>query len=154
MPLTALALVALMQAAPVTADQLSWMSGYWLTCEDGREVSETWSDPRGGLMVGASITLRGGRVGFEWSRIAPTATGAGVAYFASLEGGPAVVFPAVEVAGARVVFENPANDFPRRIIYERDGDVLNARIEGGDGDDGHAVEWAYRKADLNARCPA
>jgi hypothetical protein len=32
------------QAAPITADQLAWMSGYWLSCDDGREVSETWSD--------------------------------------------------------------------------------------------------------------
>lgn len=155
MILTALTLAALIQSAPVTADQLSWMSGYWLTCDGGREVSETWSDPRGGLMVGNSITLRGERVGFELSRIAPTRAGApGVGYFASLEGGPAVAFPAVEVSGARVVFENPANDFPQRIIYERVGDVLNARIEGGEGDGTQRMEWAYRKADLNTRCPA
>lgn len=153
MTLTALAVAALLQTAPVTADQVSWMSGYWLTCEGGREVSETWSDPRGGLMVGNSITLRGGRVGFELSRIAPTAPGAVVSYFAGLEGAPAVVFPAVEAAGTRVVFENPENDFPQRVIYERVGDVLNARIEGGEGDRMQVVEWAYQKAELNARCP-
>lgn len=155
MTLTALFAATLMQSTPITADQVAWMSGYWLTCDGGREVSETWSDPRGGLMVGNSITLHDGRVGFEWSRIAPTSAGApGVGYFASLEGGPAVAFPAVEASGTRVVFENPENDFPQRIIYERDGDVLNARIEGGEGDRMQRVEWAYRKAELNARCPA
>lgn len=153
MILTALFAAGLMQAAPITADQVSWMSGYWLTCEGGREVSETWSDPRGGLMVGNSVTLQGDRVGFELSRIAPTAPGAGVGYFAGVEGAPAVVFAAIEAEGTRVVFENPENDFPQRVIYERVGDVLNARIEGGEGDRMQVVEWAYRKAELNARCP-
>ncbi len=136
------------QAAPITADQLSWMSGYWLSCENSREVSETWSDPRGGLMAGTGLTLERGRVSFELSRIAPIE--GGVAYFAGVEGAPAVIFPALEATGSRVVFENPTHDFPQRVIYERDGDVLKARIEGG----GQSIAWQYRKADLNARCPA
>ena len=152
--LTALFAAGLMQATPITADQLSWMSGYWLSCEDGREVSETWTDPRGGLMAGNSVTMEGGRVSFELSRISPTARdGSGLAYFAGVGGAPAVVFPAVEVSGTRVVFENPEHDFPQRVIYERDGDVLKARIEGRMGDREQAMAWEYRKADLNARCP-
>ena len=152
--LTALFAAGLMQATPITADQLSWMSGYWLSCEDGREVSETWTDPRGGLMAGNSVTMEGGRVSFELSRISPTARdGSDLAYFAGVGGAPAVVFPAVEVSGTRVVFENPEHDFPQRVIYERDGDVLKARIEGRMGDREQAMAWEYRKADLNARCP-
>lgn len=152
--LTALFAAGLTQAAPITADRLSWMSGYWLACDGGREVSETWSDPRGGLMAGHAVTLENGRAAFELSRIAPTAAGApGVAYFAGVEGAPAVVFPAVESREAYVVFENVAHDFPQRVIYERDGDVLKARIEGHMGDREQAMTWDYRKADLNARCP-
>ena len=64
-----------------------------------------------------------------------------------------VVFPAVEASGTRVVFENAAHDFPQRVIYERDGDVLKARIEGDMGGQQQAMAWEYRKADLNARCP-
>ncbi len=151
--LTALFTAGMLQATPITADQLSWMGGYWLACEGGREVSETWTDPRGGLIVGNSVTLQNGRVSFELSRIAPTAPGAGVAYFAGIEGAPPIVFPAVEAGGARVVFENDGHDFPQRVIYERDGDVLKARIEGHMGDREQAMAWEYRKADLNARCP-
>jgi len=154
MTLTILLAAGLVQTAPITADQLSWMSGYWLACDGGREVSETWTDPRGGLMAGNSVTLQDGRVSFELSRIAPTAPGARVAYFAGVEGAPPVVFPAVEASGTRVVFENAAHDFPQRVIYERDGDVLKARIEGHMGDREQAMAWEYRKADLNARCPA
>jgi hypothetical protein len=146
---------AALQASPITADTLSWMSGYWLSCEDGREVSETWSDPRGGLMLGAALTMEGGKLtGFESSRISPaTPAGGNVAYFAGVNGAPPVAFAAKEVSATRVVFENAEHDFPQRVIYERAGDVLNARIEGHMGDRDQAMSWSYRKAGLNARCP-
>ena len=139
--------------APITADDLSWMAGYWLACDGAGEVAETWSDPRGGLMLGSALTVENGRASFEFSRIAPAGTGQpGVAYFAQPGGGPAVAFPAVAVAGTRVVFENPGNDFPQRVIYERTGDVLTARIEGRIGEREQAMDWRFQKAGLNARC--
>lgn len=155
MILTVLTAAAALQSNPVTADQLSWMSGYWLSCEDGREVSETWSDPRGGLMLGTALTIEGGRLtGFESSRISPQSpAGGNVSYFAGVNGAPPVAFAAKEVSGTRVVFENAEHDFPQRVIYERVGDVLNARIEGHMGDRDQSMSWSYRKADLNARCP-
>lgn len=159
MTLTALSFAAAMATTPITADQLSWMGGYWLACADGRETSETWSDPRGGMLLGMALTyengaLEGAKVSFEQSRIASGSAGsAGVAYFAGVEGAPPVVFPAVQAAGTRVVFENAEHDFPQRVIYERDGDVLNARIEGHMGDRNQHMSWSYRKAELNARCP-
>jgi hypothetical protein len=64
-----------------------------------------------------------------------------------------VAFAAKEASGTRVVFENPDHDFPQRIIYERNGDVLNARIEGRMGEREQAMTWSYRKAELNTRCP-
>lgn len=156
MTVTAIALTAALSlhGAPITADQLSWMAGYWLDCEGGREAAETWSDPRGGLILGTAITLEDGKVSFEQSRIAPAAADApNVAYFAGVEGAPPVIFPAIEASGTRVVFENTANNFPHRVIYERRGDVLHARIEGEMDGQPQAMDWALQKADLNARCP-
>ncbi|NBW10721.1 MAG: hypothetical protein EBR82_22115 [Caulobacteraceae bacterium] len=155
MTLSTFAAALILQSSPVTADQLSWMSGYWLSCEDGREVSETWSDPRGGLMLGTSLTLEGGRLtGFESSRISPQSpAGGNVSYFAGVNGAPPVAFAAKEASGTRVVFENAGHDFPQRVIYERTGDVLNARIKGHMGDRDQSMSWSYRKADLNTRCP-
>jgi hypothetical protein len=158
---TAFALAAALiqsQTAPedaITADRLAWMSGYWLSCDGGREVSETWSDPRGGVLIGSAMTMENGRLtGFETSRISPLSASDGpVAYFAGVNGAPPVAFPAREAGGTRVVFENPDHDFPQRVIYQRDGDVLNARIEGHMGDREQAMTWTYRKADLNSRCP-
>ena len=156
MTVTALALTAALTipAAPITADQLSWMAGYWLDCSGGREAAETWSDPRGSLILGAAITLEDGKVSFEQSRIAPEAADRpDIAYFAGVEGAPPVVFPAIEASGTRVVFQNTANDFPHRVIYERRGDVLHARIEGEVDGQPQAMDWTLQKADLNARCP-
>jgi len=137
--------------APVTADQLSWMAGYWLSCEPGREVSETWSDPRGGLMLGSALTLENGQASFEGARI--QTAGSGVAYLAQPGGAPATAFVAIAADDDHVVFENRDNDFPQRIVYQRAGDVLTARIEGHGDDRQQAIDWRFHKAELNARCP-
>jgi hypothetical protein len=52
-----------------TAPDLGWLAGYWLSCEAGGEVSETWSDPRGGLLLGTSLTLSKGKLSYEQMRI-------------------------------------------------------------------------------------
>ena len=39
-------------------------------------------------------------------------------------------FPLVRLGAAEADFENPAHDFPQRVIYRRDGELLRARIEG------------------------
>ena len=150
MPTAALLAALLTQAAP--APDLSWMSGYWLTCADGREASETWSDPRGGLMVGHAVSLEDGRASFEVSHIGPTPQG--FAYVAQPGGAPPTVFVVAESGANRVVFANPDNDFPTRIIYERDGNALNARIEGEIGGQARSMAWEFRAAPLNTRCPA
>ena len=93
MSVSSLLAAALLQtAAPATpAPDLSWLAGYWLDCSGGREASETWSDPRAGLIVGHSVTVRNGRSGFESARIAPLKDG-GLAYFAQPDGAPATPF--------------------------------------------------------------
>lgn len=148
---TALA-AALLQTAPAAAPDLSWIAGYWLDCSDGREVSETWSDPRAGLMAGHALTVARGRVSFELSHIGPTPQG--YAYVAQPGGSPPTAFVVAETGPMRVVFANAENDFPSRIVYERDGDALKARIEGEIGGQARSMEWNFRAAPLNARCPA
>jgi hypothetical protein len=154
MSVSSLLAAALLQtAAPATpAPDLSWLAGYWLDCSGGREASETWSDPRAGLIVGHSVTVRNGRSGFESARIATLKDG-GLAYFAQPGGAPATPFRLIDSGLQRAVFANPDNDFPHRIIYERAGDVLTARIEGADDDENRSMQWRFNRAELNARCP-
>lgn len=156
--LTALMMTAALAGAP-QADlrpDLGWMAGYWLSCDGGRQVAETWSPPRLNLMAGTSITVRNGQVGWELSRIAPTGPepDAPFAYFAVPEGQAPTTFPVIESSPNRVVFEQAEHDFPKRVIYERDGDVLNARIEGEIDGQARTIRWQFHKAEFNTNCPA
>lgn len=150
--LTAALAAALIQTAPAAPPDMSWLAGYWLDCSNGREQSETWSDPRAGLTVGHAMSLSGTRVSFEVAQIG--AGPQGFAYFAQPRGAPPTVFVLSESGPNRAVFANPENDFPTRIIYERDGDALHARIEGEMNGQARSMEWNFRAAPLNTRCPA
>ena len=152
MPTAAALLSALaLQAGPAPAPDLSWMAGYWLDCSGGREASETWSDPRAGLSVGHAVTVTARGVSFEAARIGPTPDG--YAYIAQPGGAPPTAFVLIESGPTRAVFANPDNDFPTRVIYERDGDALRARIEGRIDGQARTMEWNFSAAALNSRCP-
>lgn len=149
--LTAAIFAAALIQTPPTPD-VGWMAGYWLDCSNGREVSETWSDPRAGLIVGSGITVSAtGRPSFEASYIA--AGPGGLTYFAQPNGAPPTPFVMTESAESRVVFSNPQNDFPQQIIYERTGETLNARIEGVIEGQARSMQWTFQAAPLNSRCP-
>ncbi|MDP3377667.1 MAG: DUF6265 family protein [Brevundimonas sp.] len=153
LPALAAALLTTATPAQDPVAGLGWMSGYWLDCSDGREASETWSDARGGLMVGHAISLSAsGRPGFELAFIAPTAEGP--AYVVMPSGQAQTAFVMTEQGEDFVVFSNPDNDFPTHIRYESDGDGLKARIDGEIAGTPRSVEWRFDRRDLNTRCPA
>lgn len=126
-----------------------WMAGYWLSCAEGRETSESWTGAGTGVLLGANLTP-GPRPQYEFLRIAPNTRG-GVSYF-SMPGGrsPPTEFAMVSNTGARAVFENLQHDFPQRIIYAREGSVLTARIEDAAATQG--MEWRFRRAAPDTRC--
>lgn len=143
--------LALLAAAASPAPALpDWMAGSWLHCTAAGQVSETWSDARGGVMLGTSKTI-GARTSWELSRIARTPEG--LAFFAEPEGQPPAEFAAIEQGEDRIVFENKAHDFPQRITYRREGNRLIARIEGVVDGQPRSAEWRYDAAALNAACP-
>ena len=123
-----------------------WMSGYWLAC-DGGETVENWIGAGRGTLLGTNLS--GG--GYEFLRIAANESGQ-IIYYA-MPGGraPPTEFALTAHAGQRAVFENPQHDFPKRITYERDNDVMIARIDGGEGSQ-QSMEWRFQRAELDARC--
>jgi hypothetical protein len=135
------ALAALLLQASIA--DLGWLSGRWLTETDGRWTEEAWSAPRAGIMLGFSRSGRGEALG-EWEllRIAPGDDGA-LAYLAQPGGRPPVAFRLAAHDAASATFENPAHDFPQRIHYVREGDVLTATISRLDGS--NAISWSYRR---------
>lgn len=131
--------------APQAISGLSWLAGTWLSEEaEGRWTEESWSAPRGGVMLGTSLAGQGGKAGwFEFMRIAPDKDGR-LAFHASPGGAPASSFPLVEAGKRKAVFENPAHDYPTRIEYRRDGSLLRATISGPGG--AKARTWRYRRS--------
>ena len=59
------------------------------------------------------------------------------------QGGAPVAFALVRHDTASATFENPAHDYPQRIVYARDGDTLTATISAIDGSKPRS--WSYRR---------
>jgi len=124
---------------------VAFLSGDWIATTAEGEVLESWGPPRGDAMLGTSHTVADGRtVFFEYVRI--EARPAGIVYLASPVGrDPPTPFPLREASANRVVFANDEHDFPQRVIYERQGDRLHARIEGKVGGKPKTSTWSYRR---------
>jgi hypothetical protein len=150
--LRALPVVALFAlAAPASASDLPWLAGYWLDCND-KSVSESWIDAGSETLVGTGLTRSFTRTSFEFMRIAKDAEGK-LTFYGSPSGAPAVAFPLKRQGASSVTFENPEHDFPQRVIYRREGDVLHARVEGRLNREIVGLDWTYKAAPLNAACP-
>ncbi len=129
--------------APATVSDFGWMAGSWVSEADGRWTEESWTAPRGGLMLGVSRSGRGETVReFEFIRLQAGADGVPV-YWASPGGRPPIAFRLVAHDGASATFENPVHDFPQRIRYVREGDAMTATISALDGS--NAMSWRFRR---------
>lgn len=140
----ALALLLTGQAPPpARVDDLAWMAGSWEGASGERWLEESWSAPRGGMMIGFARHGVGDALHeFEFVRLQPGEDGV-LTYFAQPGGRPAVPFRLVRLEGTDAVFENPAHDYPQRIRYRRDGDILTATISRLDGS--HAIDFSFRR---------
>ncbi|HYF24009.1 MAG TPA: DUF6265 family protein [Caulobacteraceae bacterium] len=138
--------------AASAAPDLGWLEGDWLACPaGGGSVEERWAGPSGGLMVGLNLaTTANGRASFEHMRVERAADGT-LAFVAVAGDAPAVRFPLSRAETGTAVFENPAHDFPRRIVYRREGDVLHAWVDDGAG--GNRLNWRFERKTPGRRCP-
>lgn len=111
-------------------DALGWLGGCWESRSGDRVTLEMWSPPSGGLMVGASRTVVGGRArAYEHLRI--RTDGDGFVYTAIPSGQVETAFRSASVSEEGFTVENPDHDFPTRITYRRTGeDAFTAIVEG------------------------
>lgn len=118
-------------ASEGTLAKLAWLQGCWALEGAERGSGEHWMGPAGGTMLGMSRTVRKGRtVEYEFIRIVQDPDGR-LSFIAQPSGQAQASFPLLHQDGDSVVFQNPAHDFPQRIIYRRIKDSgLHARIEG------------------------
>jgi hypothetical protein len=125
-------------------DRPFWLGGHWVHEDKDRSswTEESWLS-RGGMLVGVGITGSGEVTkSFEFMRIETDKAGR-TTFWASPQGRKPVPFRMVSLSAAKVVFENPANDFPTRISYRRVDDLLVATIAGPGG--AKAQTWRYRR---------
>lgn len=143
--------VLILAAVPTTAlppsiDALAWMAGHFVAeGPDGSGSEELWLPAKAGLMTGMNRSVsKKGRASFEFLRIEQRADG--VVYVAQPGGSPPTEFKLTRAEGTSAVFENPSHDFPKRLAYRREGDVLIARVDDGtDGGKGFELRWTLRK---------
>jgi hypothetical protein len=130
--------------APTIKD-VAWIAGCWDSTRNGRHVTEQWMGPEGGTMMGVSRTTAGEKT-TEWEFLIIRQGAQGLDYVAKPSRQPEATFTATRASATEVVFENPAHDFPKRIIYKRDGDALTASIEGPMNGQNRRIDFPYKKA--------
>lgn len=131
--------------ATPTIKDVAWIAGCWDSTRDGRHVTEQWMAPEGGTMMGVSRTTVGEKT-TEWEFLIIRQGAQGLDYVAKPSRQPEGTFTAARASANEVVFENPAHDFPKRIIYKRDGDALTASIEGPMNGQNRRIDFLHKKA--------
>lgn len=121
------------QGAPARVEKIeaaSWFAGCWTRRSGQTVIEEQWMAPRGGVMVGMSRTVRDGKL-VEYEFIRLFESNGRLVYQAMPSRQAPTDFTSTVTSDTLLIFENPAHDFPQRIIYRRQGtDSLTARIEG------------------------
>lgn len=127
-------------------EKLAWMTGCWEGDSGKRVVEEHWTKPLGQSLLGMSRTVTGGKtVAYEFMRI--HLDEANLMFTAQPSGQKEASFRLIRSSDTEIVFENPAHDFPQRVIYRRDSSGgLVGRIEGKLNGKDRAVDLPMKKA--------
>lgn len=125
-----------------------WMAGCWEQKSEARWTEECWTSARGGMMLGSNRTGAGEAVD-QWEAMQIALQDSDdpavpkMAFWASPSGVNRTMFIWVPSAEAGVTFVNPANDYPQRIRYWRDGEELHAEISLSDGS--KPMRWRFSR---------
>ncbi|MBI1766553.1 MAG: hypothetical protein HYR56_34530 [Acidobacteria bacterium] len=141
------------QSAKPTVQALGWISGCWENTRGKRYNEEHWMKAAGNTMLGMSRTLNDGNIReFEFLRIheGQGADQGNIYYTSKPSGQPEASFKLVSWKESEAIFENPAHDFPQRIIYRRTGDAMQARIEGKMNGQERGVDFPFTRAKCDA----
>ena len=121
----------------------AFMAGCWSGehTDTRRSSYEVWIAPKAERMLGVSQTVRPDRTEFEFLRIERAA--GQVEYVAQPSGRPPTRFRLNDSSVTHAEFANPEHDFPQRIRYAREGDLLRAELSGGNPV--RRIEFRFRK---------
>ena len=134
----------------------AFMAGCWRGATgNGRTIEEYYTVPSGNLVQGMTRYLARrpdtqelNTVDYEFTLI--DSDGGKTRLRPQPKGQTPDTFPEKERAPGRLVWENPAHDFPQRVTYNAaPGDSLIARIEGKTPQGERAMEWRMGRVE----CP-
>ncbi len=147
-------------AAAASSDplaSLAWLEGCWRGSVNQREFREHWMPLRGEMLLGISHTVLGGKTqDFDYLRI--EARPEGVFYVIMPSGAKESTFrlvgKTIDTEGDQrdeiFTFENPAQEFPRRILYRHTASGgLFAQVEGKVNGADRQVVYPMRRIDCN-----
>lgn len=140
-------------ATPLLAP--TWLAGCW-KAEGAEEGStEVWMPLAGGSMLGMSRTVKNGQtIGFEYMQIRVSQDGKS-AFFAQPSGAPPTRFGQLQAAEKELVFEDPAHDFPQRVVYRLEGtDRLLGRIEGTIKGEKRSIDFPFQRVSCEGLVPS
>ena len=136
-------------AAPGDCSRLetvAWLVGTWQAQSGERLLGETWASVSAITLEGRGVTRSAadGRV-IDSEDLRLVAMGDGVFYVAKVAHNERpVAFRLTACADGRLVFENPAHDFPRRLEYRRvAADRLEVTVSDG-GERGFRLDFSRR----------
>jgi hypothetical protein len=108
------------------------LEGQWRETKGSAVVDEVWTNNKGNVIVGMSRTVDGLSNAFEFMRIENRKEG--VIFIAQPGGEKATPFLLLSHDANKLVFSNPATDWPQRIEYRRtSADTLEAMVGSFDG---------------------
>jgi hypothetical protein len=133
-----------------TLSDLGWLAGTWRGVVDGDTVEEIWGEPLGPTIAGVFRWLKEGEL-YLYEILAIEADERGpVLRIRHFTPGLGIVESEKDAplswrlalhAEQEAIFEDPAQTFPRRITYRREGDTLTARLEGDD----HEMSFCFER---------
>lgn len=123
-------------------DALDWMEGRWEIPSDSvTQRIEQWTKISQTEMHGFGLTIEGGDTIF-YERLSIVASGTEL-YFNADIGEGNVKFKLIDAANERWIFENANHDFPKRIIYQKEGEMMVAFAEV----EGTSLKFRFIKLD-------
>lgn len=128
--------------ARATIDDVAWLVGTWQDDSDTDPLVETWMRDSDAL-TGSAKSI-GTDTFSEQMRIEPR--DGSLVFIVRVGDDPPVTFTATRVKHNEITFENPAHDYPQRILYQlASKDSLFARIDGATDDETMKEEFSYRR---------
>ncbi len=131
--------------------QLKLLEGQWIDMDQGN-YAETWAGNQDDtLLTGAGFSVESG-VFTRTEKLAIVKNDTSIFYQATVEGqnqGATIPFKRVKKDNAKLVFENPAHDFPQRIEYYFQTDSTLEITVGSITDTGNYFRLRMKKEKLH-----